>query len=148
MTRFLLPLPAGIELVMYAFRHARQGDILVKKAPACTVADLVAALLQLFRARVPVRRIGIRHGEKIYETLVSREELLRAEDLGGYYRIAMDTRDLNFAKYFTEGDRGEIETEDYTSHNTKRLDVAAVKKLLLTLPEVRAALQEAGRAAR
>ena len=142
MTRFLLPLPQAIELVVHALEHARQGDIFVRKAPACTLADLVTTLKRLFRSRAPVKVIGMRHGEKIYETLVSREELRHADDLGDYIRIRMDTRDLNYAKYFTEGDRREAETDDYTSHNTRRLNVTAIERLLRTLPEVRAALRQ------
>jgi UDP-N-acetylglucosamine 4,6-dehydratase/5-epimerase len=148
MTRFLLPLPHAIELVVHAFEHARQGDLFVRKAPACTLADLVTALKRLFRSRVPVNVIGMRHGEKIYETLVSREELRHAEDMGSYIRIRMDTRDLNYAKYFTEGDRHEAETNDYTSHNTQRLEVAAIERLLRTLPEVRGALKQRGKHSR
>jgi UDP-glucose 4-epimerase len=141
MTRFLLPLKQATDLVIYAFEHARQGDIFIRKAPACTVADLATALQKLFRSRLPVKTIGMRHGEKIFETLATREELRQAQDRGGYFRIVMDTRDLNYAKYFTEGDLGEAEIEDYTSHNTQRLDVRAVERLLRTLPEVRAALR-------
>jgi UDP-N-acetylglucosamine 4,6-dehydratase len=140
MTRFLLPLPEAIALVIFAFEHARQGEIFIRKAPACTVADLVTALKRLFRSRAPVKTIGMRHGEKIFETLATREELRQGKDLGDYFRISMDTRDLNYAKYFTEGDRREAAVEDYTSHNTHRLSVRAVETLLRTLPEIRAAL--------
>jgi UDP-glucose 4-epimerase len=140
MTRFLMPLPQAIDLVIYAFEHARQGDIFIRKAPACTVADMAAALQGLFVARIPVKTIGMRHGEKIFETLATREELRQAEDHGDYFRIAMDSRDLNYAKYFTEGDRGEAEIDDYTSHNTRRLDVPEVEGLLRTLPEISAML--------
>jgi UDP-N-acetylglucosamine 4,6-dehydratase/5-epimerase len=108
----------------------------------------VTALKRLFRSRVPVNVIGMRHGEKIYETLVSREELRHADDMGSYIRIRMDTRDLNYAKYFTEGDRHEAETNDYTSHNTQRLDVPAIERLLRTLPETRAALKQHGKRGR
>jgi UDP-glucose 4-epimerase len=142
MTRFLLPLPEAIMLVFFAFEHARQGDILVRKAPACTVGDLAEALKRVFKSKAPVKRIGMRHGEKIFETLVTREELRHAEDMGDYYRVAMDTRDLNYAKYFTEGDVKEAELEDYTSHNTQRLDVSEVERLLLTLPQIKAALKD------
>jgi UDP-glucose 4-epimerase len=142
MTRFLLPLPEAIKLVFFAFEHARQGDILVRKAPACTVGVLANALRRLFKSKMPVKRIGMRHGEKIFETLVTREELRHAEDMGDYYRVAMDARDLNYAKYFTEGDVKEAQMQDYTSHNTRRLDVKEVEKLLLTLPQVRAALKQ------
>lgn len=137
MTRFLLALPESVELVQYAFENARQGDIFIKKAPACTVTDLVLALKSLFNSNVETRSIGIRHGEKLYETLASKEELVTAEDMGGFYRIRMDTRDLNYEKYFTEGNEQEVSYEDYHSHNTEQLNVAKVKELLLTLPEVR-----------
>ncbi|MDA8243442.1 MAG: polysaccharide biosynthesis protein [Elusimicrobia bacterium] len=140
MTRFLLPLPEAIKLVLFAFDHARQGDIFIKKAPACTVGDLAQALKELFKSDVPVKTIGIRHGEKVYETLLNAEEIRRAEDMGDYFRVTMDSRDLNYNKYFTEGDRKEALLEDYTSHNTGRLDVKRVKEMLLKLPEVKAEL--------
>lgn len=146
MTRFLLPLPLAIELVAFAFNHGQQGDLFVRKAPACTVADLAHALKNLFHSEVPIQVIGMRHGEKIYETLATREELAKAEDMGDYYRVPMDDRDLNYSKYFTEGDTTESALDDYTSHNTEQLDVAAVEALMLTLPEVREALQAAGHA--
>ena len=146
MTRFLLPLPLAIELVAFAFNHGQQGDLFVRKAPACTVADLAQALKNLFHSDVPIQVIGMRHGEKIYETLATREELAKAEDMGDYYRVPMDDRDLNYSKYFTEGDTTESALDDYTSHNTEQLDVAAVEALMLTLPEVREALQAAGHA--
>ncbi len=144
MTRFLLPLPLAIELVAFAFQHGRQGDLFVRKAPACTVADLVQALRNLFHANTPVKLIGIRHGEKLYETLATREELAKSEDMGDYYRIGMDGRDLNYSKYFTEGNAAEVGLDDYTSHNADRLDVTAVEALLLSLPEIRAELKAAG----
>lgn len=141
MTRFLLALPEAIELVLFAFEHARQGDVFVKKAPACTVAELADSLKRIFKSQVPVRIIGMRHGEKIFETLATREELRRADELGGYFRIRMDARDLNYAKYYTEGDTREVVIEDYTSHNTKRLRMAEIDRLLRSLPEVRNALR-------
>lgn len=140
MTRFLLPLPQAIDLVLFAFTQGEAGDIFIRKSPACTVADLVTALQSVFRSKVPTKVIGMRHGEKIYETLATREELRRAEDMGDYYRVRMDDRDLNYGKYFTEGDTREAATEDYTSHNTRRLNSAEVKQLLHGLPEIRAAL--------
>jgi UDP-glucose 4-epimerase len=146
MTRFLLPLSLAIELVAFAFNHGQQGDLFVRKAPACTVANLAQALKNLFHSDVPIQVIGMRHGEKIYETLATREELAKAEDMGDYYRVPMDVRDLNYSKYFTEGDTTESTHEDYTSHNTEQLDVAAVEALMLTLPEVREALQAVGHA--
>ena len=140
MTRFLLPLSEAIDLVAFAFEHARQGDILIRKAPACTVADLVTALKNIFHSDVEGNIIGMRHGEKIYETLATREELNKADDMGGYFRISMDDRDLNYNKYFTEGDTQEASLEDYTSHNTYQLSVAEVEQLLLSLPDVTAEL--------
>lgn len=141
MTRFLLPLPDAIKLVLFAFTNAKQGNIFIKKAPACTVGDLAEALKELFRSKVPVKTIGIRHGEKIYETLATMEELRRAEDMGDYFRVHMDGRDLNYNKYFTEGDKKEAKVSDYTSHNTERLSVKQVKAMLLKLPEVVAELK-------
>ena len=141
MTRFLLPLRYSLALVLFAFSNAKPGDIFVKKAPACTVEDLAQALKNLFKSEVPVNIIGMRHGEKIYETLVSKEELRRAEDMGDYYRVLLDDRSLNYALYFTEGDEEETKIEDYTSHNTKRLNVKEVEELLLNLPEIIAELE-------
>jgi UDP-glucose 4-epimerase len=140
MTRFLLPLTGAIDLILFAFGHARPGDIFIRKSPACTVGDLAIALAALFGIEPDIRNIGMRHGEKLYETLASREELRRAEDMGDYWRVTMDGRGLDYAKYFTEGDTGEVEVDDYTSHNTERLDVEQVKALLMTLPEVQAEL--------
>jgi UDP-glucose 4-epimerase len=140
MTRFLLPLWDAVSLVLYAFQHSRPGDLFIKKAPACTVGDLAQALKSLFGVDVPVKTIGMRHGEKVYETLASREELVRAEDLGDYFRVPMDDRDLNYAKYFTEGDVGKVQFEDYHSDNAYRLSGPEIESLLLSLPEVRAEL--------
>jgi UDP-N-acetylglucosamine 4,6-dehydratase len=141
MTRFLLPLRDSVNLVLFAFTNAKPGDLFVKKAPACTVGDLALALKNLFKSAVPVKVIGIRHGEKLYETLVTKEELVRSEDMGDYYRIRLDDRNLNYALYFTEGDKKESRVEDYTSHNTSRLNVKQVEELLLSLPEVQAELK-------
>jgi UDP-N-acetylglucosamine 4,6-dehydratase/5-epimerase len=140
MTRFLLPLAGAIDLILFAFGHARPGDIFIRKSPACTVEVLAQALCELFAIDAPVRQIGMRHGEKLYETLASREELRRAQDMGDYWRVTMDGRGLDYAKYFTEGDTGEAQADDYHSHNTQRLGVEEVKALLLTLPELRAEL--------
>jgi UDP-N-acetylglucosamine 4,6-dehydratase len=137
MTRFLMALSESVDLVDHAFNHGRQGDIFIKKAPACTVADLAQAIKELFESDAEIKIIGIRHGEKLYETLASKEELVTAEDMGGYYRVQMDTRDLNYEKYFTDGNAEEINYDDYHSHNTEQLNVEQVKELLLTLPEVR-----------
>lgn len=133
MTRFLMSLEDSVDLVLYAFKHAKQGDIFVQKAPASTVADLAQALKEMFGKSEPVRVIGTRHGEKLYESLISREEMAKAEDLGDYYRIPADNRDLNYAQYFSEGEEKISQQEDYTSHNTERLDVERVKELLLKL---------------
>jgi UDP-N-acetylglucosamine 4,6-dehydratase len=136
MTRFMLSLEKAIDLVLFAFEHARQGDIFIRKAPACTVQDLALALKNIFHSGSSVETIGVRHGEKIFETLMTMEELSRSEDMGDYYRVKMDTRDLNYNKYYTEGDTEEVKFEDYTSHNTYRLSIREVEKLLLILPEV------------
>ena len=140
MTRFMLSLKSAIDLVLFAFSNAKQGDIFIKKAPACTVIDLAVALKNIFKSDVPVKTIGMRHGEKIFETLATIEELRRSEDMGDYFRVKMDDRDLNYNKYFTEGDTEESSLEDYTSHNTYRLSVKEIEELLLTLPEVTAEL--------
>lgn len=137
MTRFLMTLEESVDLVMYAFEHARPGDIFVQKAPASTVGDLAEAMRQLLRKENPVNIIGTRHGEKLYESLVSREEMSRASDLGRYFRIPADARDLNYAKYFVEGETAISEFEDYTSHNTLRLGVDEVKTVLMKLDIVR-----------
>jgi len=140
MTRFMLSLNDAIELVAFAFENASQGDIFIKKAPACTVQLLAETLLDIFDANNEIRVIGWRHGEKLYETLASAEELLRSQDMGEYYRVSYDNRDLNYAKFFTEGDVEEANTEDYHSHNTYQLSKEELKDLLLTLPEVQEAL--------
>jgi len=141
MTRFLLPLRDSVDLVLFAFQNARPGDLFVKKAPACTVGDLAQAVKNVFHSDVPVKIIGIRHGEKLYEVLLTREELRRAEDMGAYYRLSLDDRDLNYALYFTEGDKKDVEFEDYNSHNTTRLNVKQVEELLLSLSEVQKELE-------
>lgn len=133
MTRFLMSLDDSVDLVLHAFDHGGQGDIFVQKAPASTIGDLVQAVREIFESSVPVQIIGTRHGEKLYESLVSREEMARVEDLGRYYRIPADNRDLNYAMYFTDGQEQISTLDDYTSHNTERLDVAQVKRLLLSL---------------
>jgi UDP-N-acetylglucosamine 4,6-dehydratase len=133
MTRFLMSLENSVDLVLYAFTHGQQGDIFVQKAPASTVDDLAQALKDIFGSDVETRVIGTRHGEKLYESLISREEMAHAQDRGGYYRIPADNRDLNYAKYFSEGEESISHLDDYTSHNTHRLNVAEVKELLLTL---------------
>ncbi len=133
MTRFLMSLEDSVDLVLHAFEHSQQGDIFVQKAPASTVGVLAQALRELFGSDAAVRVIGTRHGEKLYESLISREEMAKAADMGRYYRIPADNRDLNYAKYFVEGEPRIAEFDDYTSHNTQRLDVEQVKELLLKL---------------
>lgn len=137
MTRFLMSLEDSVDLVLYAFQHGKQGDLFVQKAPASTVADLAQALKEVFKADSPIRVIGTRHGEKLYESLISREEMAKAEDMGDYYRIPADNRDLNYAQFFSEGEEKIAQFEDYTSHNTEQLDVEQVKKLLLKLDFIR-----------
>ena len=137
MTRFLMSLEDSVDLVIYAFEHGKQGDIFVKKAPAATVADLAQALKDLFLKSGPVRVIGTRHGEKLYESLISREEMAKAKDMGVYFRIPADNRDLNYAQYFSEGEEEISHQEDYTSHNTERLNVEQVINLLLKLDYIK-----------
>jgi UDP-N-acetylglucosamine 4,6-dehydratase len=133
MTRFLMSLEDSVDLVLYALKHGQQGDIFVQKAPASTVADLAQALKEIFAKDNDICTIGTRHGEKLYESLISREEMAHAKDMGGYYRIPADNRDLNYAKYFSDGEEIISITDDYTSHNTNRLNVAQIKALLLKL---------------
>lgn len=140
MTRFLMSLDESVDLVLHAFQHARPGDIFVQKAPACTVGDLAKALREVLSKDNPLKVIGTRHGEKLYESLVSREEMGRVEDLSGYYRIPADNRDLNYNKYFIEGEQEISQLEDYTSHNTRRLSVEEVKDVILKLRIVREAV--------
>ena len=140
MTRFLMTLEESVDLVLYAFKNARPGDIFVQKAPASTVGDLAQAIKELLGRDNEIRVIGTRHGEKLYESLLSREEMARAEDLGDYYRVPADSRDLNYAKYFVEGETDVSTLDDYTSHNTERLDVEGVKKTLMKLDIIREAV--------
>ena len=140
MTRFLMSLDESVDLVLYAFENAKPGDIFVQKAPASTVGDLAQAMKDLLCGTSDIKIIGTRHGEKLYESLVSREEIARAEDLGGYYRIPADSRDLNYDRYFVEGEIGIAEIDDYTSHNTRRLNAEQVKEVLMKLDIIREAL--------
>ena len=143
MTRFLMSLAESVDLVEYAFEKAETGDLYVRKAPASTIEELAKALVELFDgADNQIQTIGFRHGEKLYESLLSTEERAKAEDLGDYFRVPLDSRDLNYSEYFEEGEPRQASLESYTSHNTKLLDVEGVKALLLTIPEVR---QELGR---
>jgi UDP-N-acetylglucosamine 4,6-dehydratase len=140
MTRFLMSLEESVDLVLHAFEHAQAGDIFVQKASASTLGDLAQALRELLGRDNEIRIIGTRHGEKLYESLVSREEMARAEDLGRYYRIPADSRDLNYDKYFVEGEPSISEFDDYTSHNTRRLNVEQVKQVLQRLAFIREAI--------
>ncbi|NVO21399.1 MAG: polysaccharide biosynthesis protein [Bacteroidetes bacterium] len=137
MTRFMMTLEDAVELVVYAFQHGNNGDIFVQKAPASTIGTLAQAMKELLNASNELKIIGTRHGEKLYETLVNREEMAKAEDLGNYFRIPVDDRDLNYGKFFTEGESKVAEAEDYNSHNTERLDVQHTKDLLLKLELIR-----------
>jgi UDP-N-acetylglucosamine 4,6-dehydratase len=141
MTRFLMSLPESVDLVLYAFEHGHPGDIFVQKAPASTIGDLAQAMRELLHSDSEIKVIGTRHGEKLYESLVSREEMSRAKDLGDYFRIPADSRDLNYNKFFVEGEAEISRSEDYTSHSTRRLNVAEIKQVLLKLPLVRDAIE-------
>lgn len=137
MTRFLMSLEDSVDLVLHAFEHANQGDIFVQKAPASTVGDLAEAVKQIFKSDSELVIIGTRHGEKLFETLISREEMARADDLGRYYRIPADNRDLNYNKYFVDGEKSITALEDYTSHNADQLDIEGTMKLLLQLDYIK-----------
>ena len=141
MTRFLMSLPEAVGLVLFAFQNAVAGDILVQKAPAATIGDLAQALLELFDARCDVRIIGTRHGEKLYETLLTKEEYAVAEDMGGFFRVPADKRDLNYDKYFVQGDEKLTLGGEYNSHNTERLTVEQIKSKLFGLAYVRKELE-------
>ena len=137
MTRFMMTLEDAVDLVLYAFEHGENGDLFVQKAPAATLDVLAKALIELYQTDTKLRVIGTRHGEKLYETLVTREEMAKHEDMGNYFRIPADTRDLNYDKYFVEGEEVISKMEDYHSHNTLRLDVKGMQELLLKLPMIR-----------
>ncbi len=141
MTRFMMSLEDAVELVLFAFQHGRAGDTFIQKAPAATIGQLARVLQKLFKAKNEVRVIGTRHGEKKHETLLNREEMVRAEDLKGYYRIRSDARDLNYALYFEKGERKMAESEDYTSANTHALSDAELRKLLLKLDYIQQELK-------
>jgi UDP-N-acetylglucosamine 4,6-dehydratase len=137
MTRFLMSLDEAVELVLFAFEHGNQGDLFVNKAPAGTIGDLAQALKELSNANNEIKVIGTRHGEKLYETLCTREEMIKAEDMGEFYRVPADNRDLNYAQYFSEGEQDISKIEDYHSHNTEQLGVEGMKKLLVQLPLIK-----------
>ena len=142
MTRFLMSLEESVDLVLHAFQNGQQGDIFVQKAPASTIADLAQAIQELFNTKANIKIIGTRHGEKLYESLVSREEMAKAEDMGRYYRIPADNRDLNYDKFILEGQPEANALDDYTSHSTDRLTVPQIKELLLTLSYIQEELKK------
>ncbi|MCC2594337.1 polysaccharide biosynthesis protein [Tessaracoccus sp. OS52] len=144
MTRFMMSLADSVSLVEFAFHHAVQGDLFIRKAKACTIGDLAQAVLNLFKSDARVEVIGTRHAEKVSEALATREELSRSKDMGEYFRIPADNRDLNYSSYFEEGDPSQAKYDDYDSHTVPRMTVTEVEALLLTLPEVRAELSRAG----
>lgn len=137
MTRFMMTLDDAVDLVVYAFQNGNSGDLFVQKSPAATIGDLAKALISLYQTENKIRIIGTRHGEKLFETLVNREEMAKAEDMGQYYRIPADTRDLNYEQYFSKGERQVSTIEDYHSHNTERLNVEGIKHLLLKLDNIK-----------
>jgi UDP-glucose 4-epimerase len=141
MTRFMMTIEDAVDLVVYAFQNGRPGDIFVQKAPAATILRLAEALKQIFEANNEIQILGTRHGEKLYETLLNREEMAKAEDRGGYYRIPADIRDLNYSLYFSEGQVNVSSADDYTSHNTHRMSQAEMVELLLKLDCVQDALK-------
>jgi UDP-glucose 4-epimerase len=138
MTRYMMTLEDAVDLVLFAFEHGTNGDIFVQKAPATTIEILAKALLELYNAKNEIKIIGTRHGEKLYETLLSREEMVKSSDMGNYFRISADTRDLNYNLFFTEGQNQVSKIEDYTSHNTNLLNIEETKTLLLKLRSIRA----------
>jgi UDP-glucose 4-epimerase len=141
MTRFMMTIDDAVDLVLYAFENGNPGDIFVQKAPAATIQTLAEAMLRLFEAKNEIRAIGTRHGEKLYETLLNREEMAKAVDMGDYFRVPADVRDLNYNCYFVEGQEDVSRIEDYNSHNTRRLDVERMMELLLKLDIINEALQ-------
>lgn len=144
MTRFMMTIDDAVDLVLYAFENGNPGDIFVQKAPAATIHTLAQAMLRLFDVKNEIRTIGTRHGEKLYETLLNREEMAKAVDMGDYFRVPADVRDLNYACFFVEGQEDVSRIEDYNSHNTRRLDVEGMTELLLKLDIINEALQSVG----
>lgn len=144
MSRFMMPLSDSVRLVEFAFKNARQGDVFVKKAAACTIGMLAQAMKEIFQSEVPIKSIGIRHGEKMFEALASFAEVQRSEDMGEFLRIPMDERDLNYTRFFTEGEDTEFLAQDYDSHSTQQLTLDEVKELLLSLPEIQQDLADFG----
>ena len=141
MTRFMMSIDEAVDLVLYAFQHGQPGDLFVQKAPAATIETLALALKKIFDSDVPIEIIGVRHGEKQYETLLTREEMIRAQDLGGYYRVPADNRDLNYDLYYTQGVPPQVVKEDYNSNNTHQLSVDEMAEMLLKLEYIQRALR-------
>ncbi|MDO4556932.1 MAG: polysaccharide biosynthesis protein, partial [Lachnospiraceae bacterium] len=141
MTRYMMTLDDAVDLVLYAFKHGKNGDLFVQKAPAATLTVLAEALKELYKAKNEVKVIGTRHGEKLYETLITREEMFKSVDMGDYFRVPADSRDLNYDKYFIEGEENISEVEDYHSHNTRQLNTQEMKMLLLKLDFIREDLE-------
>lgn len=137
MTRFMMTLEDAVDLVLFAFENAKQGDLFVQKAPAATVETLARALIELYKSESKINIIGVRHGEKLYETLVNREDMVKAEDMGNYFRIPADNRDLNYEQYFSEGVQDSFNLDEYHSHNTIQLDIDGMKQLLFKLPIIK-----------
>jgi UDP-glucose 4-epimerase len=144
MTRYMMTLDDAVDLVLFAFKNGNPGDIFVQKSPACTIEVLAKALLEVYKASNPIKIIGTRHGEKLYETLVNREEMIKAEDMGNFYRIPADTRDLNYNQFFIEGEAQISQMEEYTSHNTARLNIEETKEMLLRLEFIQEELRLKG----
>lgn len=144
MTRFMMTLDDAVDLVLFAFQNGQPGDIFVQKAPAATIETLANALVDLYKSNSPVKIIGTRHGEKLYETLINREEMVKTVDLGTYFRIPADTRDLNYNRYFIEGETQIAQMEEYTSHNTYRLNVEETKELLMKIDFIKADMEKVG----
>ena len=136
MTRFMMTLDHAVELVLFAFKNGKNGDLFIQKSPAATIKTLAEALKELYNSSAEINEIGIRHGEKMYETLVTKEEMMKAEDLGNYFRVSADNRDLNYEKYFSKGIDNNKKLDEYNSDNTHQLDVKSMKQLLMELPEI------------
>ena len=139
MTRFMMTLSDAVDLVQFAFENGSNGDLFIQKSPAATIEVLAKALIELYNSKSEIQNIGIRHGEKMYETLVTKEEMIKSDDLGNYFKILADNRDLNYDKYFSKGDNVNV-VDEYNSDNTKRLSVKEMKTLLLKLPEIKSDL--------
>jgi UDP-glucose 4-epimerase len=137
MTRFMMTLEDAVDLVLFAFKNGDAGDIFVQKAPAATIQTLAKAIIEMYKTKSEIKIIGTRHGEKLYESLLTKEEMVKAEDLNEYYRIPADNRDLNYNSYFSEGNADMLKVEDYHSHNTEQLNIEGMKKLLLKLEMIR-----------